>query len=263
MQTRSLWTRPTVKDGVPRRPMETTEASSKILPPPDAEATNTRSAARAMAATRRTQARSTRWFVQRAVSRLLEHDHSVAAKSGPGNPPEGEPPASRLSPDRSRSSKTRRRHLNQRESICDGTTHQKGMSNARPICRTTRRSVGKGATRSEGSTTPPLGFGYLPAKSAPVIVDTPAYLTDAFRSQGFSPSQRLDPTGALRLCFAPLPPIGFRPSELLPPGQPRRLSASCALLPFNRRLRRSFGPTLASQPRSSVTPSSTAPTSEP
>jgi hypothetical protein len=107
------------------------------------------------------------------------------------------------------------------------------------------------------------GVRYLSAKSAPVIVDTPAYLTDAFRSQGFSPSQRFDPTGASRLCFAPLPPIGFRPSELLPPGQPRCLSAPCALLSFNRRLRRSFGPTLASQPGPSVTPSSTAPTSEP
>lgn len=69
--------------------METTEATSGILPAPEAEATNTRSAAGAMAATRRTQASSTRRFVQRAVSRLLEHDHAVAAKSEPGNPPEG------------------------------------------------------------------------------------------------------------------------------------------------------------------------------
>jgi hypothetical protein len=87
---RSLRTRRTVKDGVPRRSMETTEATSGILPAPEAEATNTRSAAGAMAATRRTQASSTRRFVQRAVSRLLEHDHAVAAKSEPGNPPEGE-----------------------------------------------------------------------------------------------------------------------------------------------------------------------------
>jgi hypothetical protein len=29
------------------------------------------------------------------------------------------------------------------------------------------------------------------------------------RSQGFSPSQRLSPTWALRLCFTPHPPLGF------------------------------------------------------
>jgi hypothetical protein len=107
------------------------------------------------------------------------------------------------------------------------------------------------------------GVRYLSAKSAPVIVETSAYLTDAFRSQGFSPSQRFDPTGASRLCFTPLPPIGFWPSELLPPGQPRDLSASCALLPFRRRIERSIRPALASQPEPSVTPSPPAPTSEP
>jgi hypothetical protein len=107
------------------------------------------------------------------------------------------------------------------------------------------------------------GVRCLPAKSAPVIVDTPAYLTDAFRSQGFSPSQRFDPTGASRLCFAPLPPIGFGPSELFPPGQPRGLSAPCALLPFNRRARHSDRHEMASQPAPFVTPSSSAPTSEP
>jgi hypothetical protein len=41
------------------------------------------------------------------------------------------------------------------------------------------------------------------------VIVTSACLTDAIRSQGFSPSQRLDPTGALWLCFKPLPPIGF------------------------------------------------------
>jgi hypothetical protein len=41
------------------------------------------------------------------------------------------------------------------------------------------------------------------------VIVASACLTDAIRSQGFSPSQRFDPTGALWLCFKPLPPIGF------------------------------------------------------
>jgi hypothetical protein len=61
------------------------------------------------------------------------------------------------------------------------------------------------------------------------------YLANAFRPQGFSPSRRFDPTGAVWLCFAPLPPIGFRPSELFPPNQPRRLSTLVALLPLSQR----------------------------
>ena len=57
-------------------------------------------------------------------------------------------------------------------------------------------------------------------------------LTDAFRSQGFAPSQRLNPPKALWLYFAPLPSIGFEPSELFPPSQPLRLSAPVSLMPF-------------------------------
>jgi hypothetical protein len=69
------------------------------------------------------------------------------------------------------------------------------------------------------------GVRYLPARTALVIVDVSACLTDTFHSQGFSPSQRFDPTSTLWLCFKPLPPIGFgRPSELLPLDQPQGLS---------------------------------------
>jgi hypothetical protein len=57
-------------------------------------------------------------------------------------------------------------------------------------------------------------------------------LTDAFRSQGFTPSQRLNPPETLWLYFTPLPSIGFEPSELFPPSQPLRLSTPIALLPF-------------------------------
>jgi UDP-N-acetylglucosamine 2-epimerase len=64
------------------------------------------------------------------------------------------------------------------------------------------------------------GVRCLLTKQAEVIVVAPVCLTDTIRSQGFSPSQRLNPTSAVRLYFAPLPPIGFRPSELLPLDQP-------------------------------------------
>jgi len=70
-------------------------------------------------------------------------------------------------------------------------------------------------------------------------------LTDAFRSQGFSPSQRLNPLDALWLYFAPLPSIGFEPSELFPLSQPLRLSTPSSLLPFgspgDRNERTQFG----------------------
>jgi len=61
------------------------------------------------------------------------------------------------------------------------------------------------------------------------------YLADAFRPQGFSPSRRFPPTGAVWLCFTPLPPIGFWPSELFPLNQPWRLSTLVALLPLGQR----------------------------
>jgi hypothetical protein len=56
---------------------------------------------------------------------------------------------------------------------------------------------------------------HLPRGSVPFdetsgpIVTTWVYLAHAFRSQGFSPSQRFDPDLASWLYFAPLPSIGF------------------------------------------------------
>jgi len=76
------------------------------------------------------------------------------------------------------------------------------------------------------------GVRCLLTKEVEVIVTTPACLTGAIHSQGFSPSQRLNPTSTVRLCFAPLPPIGFWPSELFPFDQPWRLSTPTALLLF-------------------------------
>jgi hypothetical protein len=57
-------------------------------------------------------------------------------------------------------------------------------------------------------------------------------LADTVRSQSFSLSQRFEPAWAWWLCFAPHPPIGFRPSELFPLGQPWHLSVLVALVPF-------------------------------
>jgi hypothetical protein len=49
-------------------------------------------------------------------------------------------------------------------------------------------------------------------------------LTVAFRSQGFSPSQRLDPPMVSRTCFIPHPPIGFRGLQSFSPAtQPPHL----------------------------------------
>lgn len=56
---------------------------------------------------------------------------------------------------------------------------------------------------------PPLRFvvlsAFLSLGSRGVLV----CLASTVRSQGFSPSQRFLPSRALRLCFAPLPPLGF------------------------------------------------------
>jgi len=58
------------------------------------------------------------------------------------------------------------------------------------------------------------------------IVDTLVYLTNAFRSQGFSPSQRLDPDTPSWLYYEPHPPLGLMGLQSFSRrGQPRCLSA--------------------------------------
>lgn len=66
-----------------------------------------------------------------------------------------------------------------------------------------------------------------------MIVDVLVYLANTIRSQSFSPSQRFDPTRALRLCFTPHPPVGFRPSEFFPLSQPLHLSMPRPLMPLS------------------------------
>jgi hypothetical protein len=70
------------------------------------------------------------------------------------------------------------------------------------------------ATRAESDDTS-HGVRTLSAKTTQAIVGVLVCLASTIRSQGFSPSQRFDPAWALRLYFAPLPPLGFlQPSEL-------------------------------------------------
>lgn len=63
---------------------------------------------------------------------------------------------------------------------------------------------------------PPLRFFVLPAFLSLGSRCVPVCLTDTIRSRGFSPSQRFHPARALRLCFAPLPPLGFLASRAFP-----------------------------------------------
>jgi hypothetical protein len=61
----------------------------------------------------------------------------------------------------------------------------------------------------------------------------PACLTDTFRSQGFSPSQRLEPRAPLRFCFTPHPLVGFltfRAFPTKPAGAPKKVLHT--LMPF-------------------------------
>jgi len=60
----------------------------------------------------------------------------------------------------------------------------------------------------------------LSTESVGRVVITSVCLTDARRSQGFSPSQRIVPRQTLQLCFTLHPSLGFQPSELFPPDQP-------------------------------------------
>jgi hypothetical protein len=182
----------------------------------------------------RVSAHSTRRFVQRAVSHLLTRlQNSRYERDGLLHPKTRSP--------RRMSSPTRRPTQTLDLGIRSATwLHRRRssapdrMHHARFACRFARRLHDKEHRPQRGSNDTSHGVRCLSTESTRMIVGTPAYLTDAFRSQGFSPSQRFDPILASRLCFTPHPPIGFRPSELFPPGQPRSLSALRALLPSSQ-----------------------------
>ena len=93
----------------------------------------------------------------------------------------------------------------------------------------TKPKHGRRARHTAGSRGTFHEVRFLSAKPTQVIVML-VYLTSTVRSQGFSPSQRFDPTRTLWLCFAPHPPIGFWPPKLFPFSQQSRLSAFVALL---------------------------------
>lgn len=76
------------------------------------------------------------------------------------------------------------------------------------------------------------GVRFPSAKAVQVVVVS-VFLADTIRPQSFSLSRRLDPTWTSWLCFAPHPPMGFRPSERFPLSQPRHLSVLVALLPLD------------------------------
>jgi len=63
-------------------------------------------------------------------------------------------------------------------------------------------------TRSRGTRQRLPEVQVLTTESTGAIVSVSVCLTDTFRSQGFSPSQRLDPAQASWLCFTPHPPLG-------------------------------------------------------
>jgi hypothetical protein len=69
-----------------------------------------------------------------------------------------------------------------------------------------------------------MRFILLLATKVSVIVSVSVYLANTFHSQSFSLSQRFDPTQTLWFCFAPQPPVGFRPSEIFPLNQLPHLS---------------------------------------
>jgi hypothetical protein len=108
-------------------------------------------------------------------------------------------------------------------------TPKSGCSRCRVVRRAPSLALRDDGHRSKSDDTF-HGVRCLSTKSAQRIVGAPTYLTGAFRSQGFSPSQRLDPLWTSWLCFTPHPSPGFRPPELFPLDQPASpLGARCSL----------------------------------
>lgn len=87
-------------------------------------------------------------------------------------------------------------------------TPRRRRCRVRPLMQAS--GYGPGARHATGKLmAPPLGFFVLSAFFSLGNRAAPVCLSGTLRSQGFSPSQRFSPARALRLCFAPHPPIGF------------------------------------------------------
>jgi hypothetical protein len=82
------------------------------------------------------------------------------------------------------------------------------LPNRGPPPATTKSKRGHHARHTAGSRGTFHEVRFLSAKVTQAIVVL-VCLTNTIRSQGFSPSQRLNPARASWLCFTPHPPIGF------------------------------------------------------
>jgi hypothetical protein len=74
----------------------------------------------------------------------------------------------------------------------------------------------------DGLSAPAPSLGFLPLRRHQHWESTPPGFTSpgTFRPRGFTPPRRVAPPSALRVCFAPLAPLGFRPSGVFPPKKP-------------------------------------------
>jgi hypothetical protein len=89
------------------------------------------------------------------------------------------------------------------------------------------------AARRAASRPRPLPWGSCPLQRHQLWESTCPGLASpgTFRPRGFSPPRRFAPPSALRVCFAPLAPLGFRPPGVFPPKKPPppRRRAACPL----------------------------------
>jgi hypothetical protein len=91
------------------------------------------------------------------------------------------------------------------------------------------------AARRMASRPRPLPWGSCPLRRHQHWESThPGFASPGtFRPRGFSPPRRFTPPSALRVCFAPLAPMGFHPPGVFPPKKPPSpLRRKLALLTF-------------------------------
>jgi len=96
----------------------------------------------------------------------------------------------------------------------------------------------------DGLSAPAPSLGFLPLQRHLQRESThPGFAAPGtFRPRGFAPPRRFPPPEALRVCFAPLAPLGFCPSGVFPPKKPppSRRRRSCPLDVLSRGDRRSW-----------------------
>jgi hypothetical protein len=121
-----------------------------------------------------------------------------------------------------------------------GNTAARLLASSWQATRRSREPVGRRRNPSEGGwpASRSRDRRHLPevpclsAESGAPIVDALDCLPSAFRSQGFSPSQRFDPGTPSRLCFKSHPLVGFVGLQSFSRhGQSSCLSTRAALLP--------------------------------